>query len=667
MSNPLRTRRTLASAAAIAVSLAGVMTFTPTAHAASDGLIINEFYGRGGSANQPFVNKFVDGGATGPAPEPAPDTVAISAIQGTGAATPLAGRKVTTRGVVTAAYPTGGFRGVYIQTPGTGGAAKTAGSASDGIFVFSDKAAAELTPGECIDVTGTPAEFHTLTQLADVTFTKASGCASVTPTPLTGVPATDAAKEAYEGMLVQPQGTYTITNNYELNQFGQLGLAAGNAPLYTATDMVAPGAAATAYEAANLAKYITLDDGSSWNYMNNATAKASPLPYLSAKEPHRTASQLTFTKPVILDYRFQWNFQPTGQVIGATSPFDPIASENDRERTVPGVGGNLQIAAFNVLNYFSDLGMNENGCRFYADMHGKPRSTNNCQVRGAWSQEAFADQKSKIVTAINGTQAEVVALSEIENSAGISYVSHARDYTLAELVTSLNAAAGKQKWAYAVSPTVLPGSEDVIRTAFIYDRKAVQPLGASEILLDDAFANARYPLAQKFKATNTGKPFVTIANHFKSKGSGADDGTGQGLSNPSREAQSRALVTWAGTKFADEAVFLMGDFNAYSKETPVQIIEKAGYTNTAKKCEPASATYQFGGRLGSLDHVFANAAAMRLVTGAAVWDINGDESIAFQYSRRLYNVVDFHAPDQFASSDHDPVIVGLDTGNRSGR
>ena len=108
----------------------------------------------------------------------------------------------------------------------------------------------------------------------------------------------------------------------------------------------------------------------------------------------------------------------------------------------------------------------------------------------------------------------------------------------------------------------------------------------------------------------------------------------------------------------------MGDFNAYSRETPIQIIEAAGYMNTAKKYEPTSHTYQFSGRLGSLDHVFANPEAQRLVTGAAVWDINGDESIAFQYSRRLYNVVDFYSDDQFASSDHDPVVVGLDTGNR---
>src|SRR5690606_1053427 len=159
-----------------------------------------------------------------------------------------------------------------------------------------------------------------------------------------------------------------------------------------------------------------------------------------------------------------------------------------------------------------------------------------------------------------------------------------------------------------------------------------------------------YPLAQKFKARQTGKPFVAINNHFKSKGSGEDDGTGQGLANPSREAQAAALTAWVEEVYDDEAVFLMGDFNAYSRQTPVQIMEAAGYTNTVRTYEPGSATYQFSGRLGSLDHIFANEQAMRLVTGAAVWDINGDESIAFQYSRRNYNVTDFHSDNEFASS-----------------
>ncbi|WP_342372706.1 ExeM/NucH family extracellular endonuclease [Propioniciclava soli] len=613
--------------------------------------------------------------ASGPAPSPSPtptptptptpaDVTPIAAIQGPGDATPLAGQRVVTEGVVTATYPSGGFGGIYIQTAGTGGAARTPGQASDGVFVYSSWAASNTAIGDCVRVEGTAAEYNGLTQLAGNPFvTVTTGCAPVTATPLATLPASDAEKEPYEGMLVLPQGPYTITNNYALNQYGQAGLAVGTDPLLQATDVV-PWQQAAAYEAANLAKYITLDDGSSWNYLTNTTAKNSPLPYLSAATPMRTASQVTFTQPVILDHRFQWNYQPTGQIVGADGPLIPITRENDRPAEAPNVGGAVQIGFFNVLNYFTDLGQDEAGCRAYTDRENNPVTTNNCQVRGAYTPEAFADQKAKLVAAINGLGAEVVALSEIENSAGLSYIDHPRDAALADLVAGLNAAAGTERWAYVPSPTVVPSNEDVIRTAFIYDRTQVQLLGPSYIDVHEAFANARYPLAQKFKVIGSGKPFVVVANHFKSKGSGEDDGTGQGLSNPSRVAQARQLVDWTRDMFRGEAVFLVGDFNAYSAETPIELIENAGYLNLAGRFDPSGTSYQFSGRLGSLDHAFANGAARRLVTGAAIWDINGDESVAFQYSRRNYNVVDLHAPDPYASSDHDPVLVGVNTGPR---
>ncbi|WP_298750344.1 ExeM/NucH family extracellular endonuclease [uncultured Serinicoccus sp.] len=604
------------------------------------------------------------GGGTDPDPEPDPEPVdaTIAQIQGTGATSPLEGGQVNTTGVVTAAYPTGGFSGVYLQTPGSGGVAKAPGDASDGVFLYSSWAADNLEIGDCVEVeAGEVVEFNGMTEISGGFVTAVDGCDAVSPTTLDTLPVTEEEKEVYEGMLVQPEGTYTITNNYQLNQYGQIGLALGDEPLYQATDQVLPGEEAEAYEAANQEKYITLDDGSSWDYLRNETAQGSALPYLSAQEPHRTGSQVSFTAPVILDYRFQWNYQPVSQVVGSDSPVDPISSEDDREYAAPEVGGDLQVGAFNVLNYFSDLGQDEEGCDFYADRFGNPVATDFCEVRGAWSEQAFADQQAKLVTAINGTDAEVLALMEIENSAALSYIDHPRDKAVADLVAALNEDAGEERWAYAPSPAVTPPNEDVIRTAFIYDPEVVSLDGPSLIQLDDAFANARYPLAQGF-TTDDGLSFVAVANHFKSKGSGEDDGTGQGLANPSRIAQAEALTEWSEEMFADEAVFLMGDFNAYSREDPVRVIEDAGYTNLARAAEPDSASYQFSGRLGSLDHVFANEAADAMVTGAGVWDINGDESIAFQYSRRNYNLVDFHSDDQFASSDHDPVLAGLSAG-----
>lgn len=585
---------------------------------------------------------------------PAGSTVTIADIQGTGATAPLAGQTVTTRGVVTASYPTGGFNGFYVQTPGSGGVAKAAGQASDGVFVHTGTApTAEV--GQCYDITGIPAEFNGLTQITKPVLTLASNCAPVKATDLATLPVTDADKEPYEGMLVLPQGRYTITNNYGLNTYGQIGLAAGDQPLWTATDRV-DWQQAAAVEAEQAKRHITLDDGSSWNYMTNTTAKNSPLPYLSQDEPMRTGAPATFAKPVILDYRFQWNFQPTGQIVGATDADDPVVVPNTRPTAAPAVGGDLKLGAMNVLNYFTDLGKDETGCAAYKDKDGNPVTANGCTVRGAWTTSALADQQAKIVAALAMQDADVVGLMEVENS---SQFGHDRDATLKTLVDALNAKVGAGTYAYVPSPTVLPATQDVIRLAMIYKPATVRPVDAPVILDTPAFVNARQPLAQKFASVSTGKEFVFIANHFKSKGSGPDDGTGQGLSEAAREAQAKDLAAWQQQMWPDQAVFMVGDFNAYTEETPIHILTDAGFTDLVRTFSPESTSYQFNGRLGSLDHALANAKGLALVTGADDLDINADESVAMQYSRRNYNVVDFYAPTPYAASDHDPVLFGI--------
>nr|WP_241769945.1 hypothetical protein [Cellulosimicrobium sp. MM] len=92
-----------------------------------------------------------DGG--GPGPEPG-EVVPIAEIQGTGAASPLVGQTVTTRGVVTATYPTGGYDGFYLQTEGTGGDLDASHTASDAIFVYSKAGAAAVAVGDHVEVTG---------------------------------------------------------------------------------------------------------------------------------------------------------------------------------------------------------------------------------------------------------------------------------------------------------------------------------------------------------------------------------------------------------------------------------------------------------------------------------------------------------------------------------
>ena len=53
----------------------------------------------------------------------------------------------------------------------------------------------------------------------------------------------------------------------------------------------------------------------------------------------------------------------------------------------------------------------------------------------------------------------------------------------------------------------------------------------------EAFADAREPLAQAFKAAGSpdADAFAVIVNHFKSKGSGTPDPDGQGNANDRRD------------------------------------------------------------------------------------------------------------------------------------
>jgi 5'-nucleotidase len=277
----------------------------------------------------------------------------------------------------------------------------------------------------------------------------------------------------------------------------------------------------------------------------------------------------------------------------------------------------------------------------------------------------LARQQAKIVSAINGLGADVVSLEEIENSAKFG---EDRDAAVKTLVAGLNDAAGAGTWSYVPTPSTAGDQtdEDVIRTAFIYRSAVVKPIGES--VIDDApeFDVARDPLAQAFQPVGetSASRFAVIVNHFKSKGSGPDDGTGQGNSNPQRVAQAQQLVTFADQVKADfgtDRLFLSGDFNAYTQEDPLQVLYAAGYTDIGSNQSPGEHTYLFDGVVGSLDHVLANQAALGTVTGAHVWNINSVEPVALEYSRYNYNATNFYEANPFRASDHDPLLVGIDT------
>jgi len=641
----------------------------------------------------------------------APVLQTIAQIQGSGATSPLVGTTVTTRGIVTAVYPAGGLFGLYIQTPGTGAANidLATHTASDGIFVRQSSGAITASPGSYVEVTGVVAEFAGVTQVgvqpADITVLDEAVPSVVTTTTATW-PWPAAQKEALEGMKYRPTGDFTVSNTFSTNSFGEVGLASGTKPLIQRTEVELPGpAGSSATEADNAARAVVLDDGASTNFLatGNATA-CSPLPtgclingdltppYISTTEPVRVGAPTTFVTDVIFTQGGSpsaptYRFQPLSTVVGPGNAGSPASFEDTRtaapdEALINQIGeADLKVASFNVLNYFTTLGdadndnVGDSGCTPFRDRDGDGDTVRGgCEQRGAWDPQDFERQQSKIVSAINALDADVVGLMEIENSLTLGETA---DEATNRLVAALNADAGAGTWAANPSSTELPaGGMDVITNAIIFKPATVNRVGESRALgtlsdAGEAFDNAREPLGQIFRTDTGGEPFLFVVNHFKSKGSAgpnpgdADSGDGQSASNGSRVLQASALRDWVTdlqTETGTEAVVLAGDFNSYAMEDPLQVLYTGGFTNVEQNFGNGEYSYSFSGLSGSLDHILVNNAALERSTGSDVWNINGGESLALEYSRFNYHGTDFHTEGPFRSSDHDPVILGMKAG-----
>nr|WP_205708924.1 ExeM/NucH family extracellular endonuclease [Kineococcus siccus] len=551
--------------------------------------------------------------------------IAVGAVQGDGPATPLAGTEVVVRGTVVG--DTAALGGFYLQDGGDGSTAT-----SDGVFVVS---AAPVDLGDTVAVRGTAEEGFAQTQVrASGVEVCTDGGAADLPAPATlPLPSGDAERERVEGMLVRPGATLSVSEVFALTSFGELTLSSGGV-LVQPTEAARPGPGAQAVAAENTRRRIVLDDAS------GARRSVTDRPYLAPGAPVRVGDELTFTAPVVLGFGFdRWRLQPADGTADGT-----FAPQDTRPAAPAAVGGDVRVGAFNVLNYFL--------------------TRTGTAARGATTDAEFEQQAAKIVSAISATDADVLTLMEIEDTASTGYGDGSPDQAVADLVRRLNAVPGTRPWAYSPFPAELLGTDrDVIRNAIIYRPSAVQPVGASVGHVDEAaFGNAREPLAQTFTAA--GDTFTVVANHFKSKGSGTtatgdNADTGQGAFNGDRVRQATSLAGFLRELTAssgDPDVISLGDYNAYTAEDPIVALQDAGLTDLGTRFDAGRYSYVFDALSGSLDHALTTASLTAKVTDATHWNINSVESGAFQYSGddALY------APDPYRASDHDPLLVGLD-------
>ncbi len=577
----------------------------------------------------------------------------IHDIQGSALASPIVGTKATIEGVVVGDYQgPGQFDGYYVQEEDSDADADPA--TSEGIFVFSTSSYLDVSAGDVVRIRGKVTEYTTssggvsskLTELGSVTrVTVCSSGAAVTPTMVTLPVSSYTDFERYEGMLVHFTQQLTATETYTLARYGEVRLAA-DGRLYTPTAVTTPGAAAIALEDANMRRSFVLDDG---NNSQNIDPTLYPAGGLSATNTLRsgyTVGDLTG----VFDHRFGvYRLQPVVDV--------PFAATNPRPEAPAAVGGNTKVASMNVLNYFTTL---DQGSGHWIC---GPSGTMEC--RGADSAFEVERQRNKIISALEGLDADVVGLMEIENNASAA---------VADLVASLNT-AGAGPYSFIDTGTI---GTDAIKVALIYKTATVTPVGSWKTIdstVDPRFIDTknRPSLAQTFQRNGTTEKVTVVVNHLKSKGFGCEDlgdvdlGDGQGPCNITRTRAAAAIVDWLATDptaSGSPNSLLIGDMNSYTFEDPITTFTSGGFTNLVRWFGGLGAySYVFNGESGYLDQALGSAALASHVTGAIDWHINADEPIGLDYNveyKSPNQVNTFYDASPYRSSDHDPVVVGID-------
>jgi uncharacterized protein len=570
--------------------------------------------------------------------------VSIPALQGSGAKSPMDGMTVTTAGVVTKLIN----NGFYLQDPLGDNDTTT----SDGVFVFTSTAPT-VAVGDRIRLSAKVAEYavsttsaaslaNPLTELTAPTGIVVLSSGNQLPQPVEvslAALASQADMERYEGMLVRITDTLTVNQTNFVGSYGQLTVSAGGRTL-NPTNVLRPGAAALALQAANLARSVVLDDG-------NATKFPNPTPYLWQDGTVRGGDTVEGVSGVV-DFGpstdsasgpLSYKIHPTAAPVFAR----PIA----RPAIAPAVGGNLRIGSANVLNFFTS---GSSG----AFVAGSPSCGSDC--RGANTLTEFNRQRSKILSMLAGMNADVVGLMEIQNSGS--------NFAVQNLVNGLNAMLGVNTYAAVPLPAAGTGT-DAIRLAMIYKPGKLGLVGAS--MSDTNGVNSRPTFAQGFVAAN-GEKFAVMVNHLKSKGScgsglNADQGDLQGCHNQTRKDQAARLLAWLPTVKATaqtEDVILVGDFNAYAKEDPIDLLAGGGLVDLVAKFDPEDYSYVFDANAGRLDHGLGTASVAAKTVGATSWHINADEPEWTDYNTEdKATGNDWYQPNVFRASDHDPMLIGL--------
>lgn len=555
---------------------------------------------------------------------------------------------------------------------------------SEGLFVDCGACPVDVAVGDRVRVRGIPSEGAGMSRLT------ATGPGDVArlgrnaplplPSPLALGARVDSAAsyERLEGMLVAYDGPLTVEDLFELPRFGQLLLGEGR--FFHATELASPGLAAwTAHRDELRRRSLYLDDDDLVEHAPLHTSDPNvfhPRPGFRLDRSLRTGDTITglvgvlaWSSPGASRPR-AWRIRPVPERFGYA-----FAPANPRPRPPARIPGGLRVASLNLHNYFTTLDDGAFRC-------GPLR---NLECRGADSAQELARQTRKLVAQICQLDADVLAVSELENAP-------ARSSAAAELALALAAAANGAEGCPGPDRVIETGpiGSDAIRVGLLYRSDRVVPVGPHAVLSSPAFvdplgtgaARNRPALAQTFVARASSLLRFSVAViHLKSKSCSGADGPdrdqadGQGCFNATRSAAAAELVRWLAadpTGSGDPDHLVVGDLNAYAREDPVALLEASGFANLVPRFGGADAySYVFEGQAGALDHALASASLAPSIADARSWHANADESALLDYDDPIEDPGElasevkpsgeplFDGESPARASDHDPLVVTL--------
>ena len=590
-----------------------------------------------------------------------PATTAINAIQGEGQVSPLAGKQVTTSGVVTALVK----KGFYIQTPDA--EVDKNPQTSEGIYVFTNEAPTDMALGNLVRVTGTVTEYtprgvlFTL-PLTEITRPQVQVVSKDNPLPSPSVLTMAeldpkgrlSQMERFEGMRVKINSlTVTAATGGRIDD--KKGIAFTDGVFFG----VVTGAPRPMREAGievmmaaglKLPQTIAAFDTNPENLRFDSDAQ------IGSRQLHVTAGATLKEVTGVVDYARQKytifvdaNNRPTIEGNKSAVPASPV---KERE---------ILVGSFNLENFFDD-----------------EKNSDNVKEEAMSPKEVFAGRLNKASLAIRNilTTPDVLGIVECEN---LKVLQKLADKINADAVAAKqpnpNYVAyleeGNDIRGIDVGYLVKSGKVKVVETKQLGKDVKLETAGASDE--EKLFDRPPFLLRAEVEDAKTGKPFAftMIVVHLKSYG-GIDDAKDGPRVQNKRRLQAEWLAQFVaerGKANPTEKLLMCGDYNAFQFSdgyndligalkgkpdpnvlAPSKAVFDTGLRNIVDYI-PADQRYSFvyDGNAQVLDHILINKAIVPHAARFGYGRMDADFPLLY------YN--NYNRPERL--SDHDAPLLYL--------